>query len=192
MNDVKPVATREDAVSPVLAASAPMRDRATATSAKTRVKATPVDSPVGMEIGSAFHAAFEKVGWIDEEVPALSQDEIGSRVLELVTDPSLREHFERRGRSVILHREQPIEAVLDGRWFSGVIDRLHVHDDGKRVEVIDFKTDAVDSMEILVDRYSGQMEVYRRVMSQLYPGARVECLLLSTKLRRTIRVESAT
>ena len=79
-----------------------------------------------------------------------------------------------------------------GRWFSGVIDRLHVHDDGKRVEVIDFKTDAVDSMEILVDRYSGQMEVYRRVMSQLYPGARVECLLLSTKLRRTIRVESAT
>jgi ATP-dependent exoDNAse (exonuclease V) beta subunit len=116
-------------------------------------------------------------------------DEIGSRVLELVTDPHLREHFERRGRLVTLHREQPIEAVLEGRWFSGVIDRLHVHEGGKRVEVIDFKTDAVDSMEALVDRYAGQMEIYRRVMSQVYPGAQVECRLLSTRLRKGIRVE---
>ena len=189
MRDVKPAAKREEASSPVLAASQPMPDRSTATSAKQRGKSIPVDSPVGMEIGSAFHAAFETVGWIDEVSPSLPKDEIGSRVLELVSDPNLREHFERRGRSVTLHREQPIEAVLEGRWFSGVIDRLHVHEGGKRVEVIDFKTDAVESMEALVDRYAGQMEIYRRVMSQVYPGAQVECRLLSTRLRKGIRVE---
>ncbi|MFM7816366.1 MAG: PD-(D/E)XK nuclease family protein, partial [Verrucomicrobiota bacterium] len=121
--------------------------------------------------------------------PVLPKDDIGSRVLDLVTDPGLREHFERRGRAVVLHREQPVEAILDGQWFSGVIDRLHVHEDGKRVEVLDFKMDAVESMESLVERYSGQMEVYRRVMSEVYPGAQVECRLLSTRLRKVIRVE---
>lgn len=188
MRAVAPVSPRQAPPAQALPPARPLEDRVTATSAKRRSGSPPVDSPTGMEIGSAFHAAFERVGWIDEAMPVLPKDDIGSRVLDLVTDPGLRDHFERRGRPVALHREQPVEAILDGRWFSGVIDRLHVHEDGKRVEVLDFKTDAVESMESLVERYSGQMEVYRRVMSEVYPGAQVECLLLSTRLRQVVRV----
>lgn len=189
MRGVGPVEAHQTPDSPKLAPSRPLQDRLTTTSTKRGTRSTPVDSPVGMEIGSAFHTAFETVGWIDEEMPVLPKDDIRSRVMDLVMDPDLRVHFERRGRPVLLHREQPVEAVLDGQWFSGVIDRLHVYEGGKRVEVIDFKTDAVDSMETLVDRYSGQMDVYRRVISEMFPGARVECLLLSTRLRKAISVE---
>ena len=50
------------------------------------------------------------------------------------------------GRPVELFREQPVDAILDGKWLSGVMDRLHLHRDTAgvvtRVEVIDFKTDA--------------------------------------------------
>jgi hypothetical protein len=40
----------------------------------------------------------------------------------------------------------------------------------------------VDSAEVLVERYSGQMKAYRQVMTQLYPEMEVRCRMLSTKL----------
>ena len=55
-----------------------------------------------------------------------------------------------------LFREQPIDAMQDGKWLSGIIDRLHLHRDPAgevtRVEVIDFKTDAVDDLQQLLAR----------------------------------------
>lgn len=81
-----------------------------------------------------------------------------------------------------------MEAILDGKWLSGVIDRLHVLDDGKSVEIIDFETDAVKSDEELVGRYTGQMESYRKVMTKVYAGAEVKCLLVSTKLSRVVEL----
>jgi ATP-dependent exoDNAse (exonuclease V) beta subunit len=83
-----------------------------------------------------------------------------------------------------------VEAILGGKWLSGIVDRLHVIRDGAgavtEVEVIDFKTDAVESAEQLVERYAGQMEAYREVMSKAFGGVPVRCLLLSTKLRRIV------
>lgn len=105
---------------------------------------------------------------------------------------NLRSLFERAGRSVDLFREQPVDAILDGKWLSGVMDRLHLHRDTAgvvtRVEVIDFKTDALDDIGGLVERYSGQMNAYREVMERAYPGAEVECILLSTRCREWVVV----
>jgi ATP-dependent exoDNAse (exonuclease V) beta subunit len=82
--------------------------------------------------------------------------------------------------------------VLDGEWISGIIDRLHLHRDESgrvtRVEVIDFKTDAVNDICILSERYSGQMNAYRRVIEKAYPNAKVECILLSTRCRGWVAV----
>jgi ATP-dependent exoDNAse (exonuclease V) beta subunit len=108
-------------------------------------------------------------------------------VAELLEIPALRALFERSGRPVELFREQPVDAIVDGKWLSGVMDRLHLHRDAAgtvtRVEVIDFKTDALDELEKLVDRYSAQMNAYRDVMARAYPNARIECVLLSTRCR---------
>ena len=52
-----------------------------------------------------------------------------------------------------------------------------------RVEVIDFKTDAVGSLDELVKRHSGQMQAYWEVMERAFPGVKVDCILLSTYLK---------
>jgi ATP-dependent helicase/nuclease subunit A len=146
-------------------------------------------SSTGMRFGRAVHEAFERIGWIDEEPPDTGGfPQIG----ELLKTTGVSEYFERRGRKVELFREQPVEAILDGRWLSGVIDRLHLHRDPEgrvsRVEVLDFKTDAVERSEELLERYSGQMEAYRKAMELAFPGAEVLCLLVAVGTAKVIEV----
>jgi ATP-dependent exoDNAse (exonuclease V) beta subunit len=176
---------------PCLAAAVPQRERTTPSGAKKESSGI-VPSPTGMVFGSAVHAAFEAVGWIDEAVPALPRSEAGALVVELLGVPEIRAGLERGGRTVDLFREQPVEAIVGGKWLSGIVDRLHVVRDAAgavaEVEVIDFKTDAVESAEQLVERYAGQMEAYRQVMARAFGGVPVKCLLLSTRLRRWIAV----
>jgi ATP-dependent helicase/nuclease subunit A len=173
------------------------RERTTpsALGVEVHVAARAGHSPGGMRIGTEVHAAFESVGWIDEERPALPVGEAGVRVAGLLEVAGLRGLFERRGRSIDLLREQPVEAIIGGRWLSGVVDRLHLHRDPAGnvavAEVIDFKTDAVVSAAELVARHAGQMGAYRTVLEMLFPGAAVRCLLVSTKLEQLIEVPSA-
>jgi ATP-dependent exoDNAse (exonuclease V) beta subunit len=93
---------------------------------------------------------------------------------------------------VELFREQAVDAVLDGKWLTGIMDRLHLHRNTSgtvtQVEVIDFKTDALDHIGDLVERYSGQMNAYREVMAKAYPDAQIDCILLSTRFRDWVAV----
>lgn len=188
------VGTRETVVrspSQTLGAAVPRRERTTPSGAKKESSGI-VPSPTGMAFGSAVHAAFEAVGWLDEDAPSLPADEAGRLVGELLGIPEIRAGLERGGRAVDLFREQPVEAILGGKWLSGIVDRLHVIRDAAgavaEVEVIDFKTDAVENAEQLVERYGGQMEAYREVMARAYGGVPVRCRLLSTRLRRWVEV----
>lgn len=142
----------------------------------------------GRQFGTAVHEVFERVGWLDEEAPELPGDEAGRCVAELLALPEIRRAFERAGREAELFREQPVEAIVDGRWLSGVIDRLHVIDGGSVVELIDFKTDGVEQAAELLERHAGQMAAYRGVLQQVHPGAEIRCLLLSTRLKSLIEV----
>lgn len=162
------------------------RSRRTPSGEKGKQAAAPTSSPQGRRFGTAIHAAFEKVGWIDEQdVPDFSV-ELRKTMEQALSVPEIRSLLSKSGREIDLHREQRIEAVLDGQWLSGVIDRLHVHRnaDGSvwKVEIIDFKTDRVDSAVELNARYAGQMEAYRRAMQAIHPQAEVKCLLVSTAL----------
>ena len=182
---------REAPPSPGLAASVLPRPRTTPSGAK-RKTAGMVASPGGMAFGSEVHAGFEKVGWIEDEPHPVIPGEAGKLIAGLLEIPEIREVFLRGGRCIDLFREQPVESISDGGWLSGVIDRLHVIRDSegrvREVEVIDFKTDAVESPEALIDRYAGQMEAYRKVMAVAFGGVPVKCLLLSTKLRKRVEV----
>jgi ATP-dependent helicase/nuclease subunit A len=141
----------------------------------------------GRRFGTAVHAVFEKVGWIDEEEPVFSDNAAESCVKEALQATDVRELFTRGGREVSLHREQQIEAVIDGTWMSGVIDRLHLHRNPKgevaRVEILDFKTDRVETAGELREKYAGQMGAYRKAMALIYPKAEISCLLVSTALK---------
>ena len=172
---------------PSLIAGVARRERTTPSAAKKQTRAAVAHSASGMIYGSEVHAAFEQVGWVDETSPALPAGEGGKVVAELLEIPAMRKLFERNGRPVELLREQPIDAIVDGKWLSGVMVRLHLHRDASgavtRVEVIDFKTDGLDEIGELVPRYSAQMDAYRNVMARAYPDSQVECVLVSTSCR---------
>ena len=109
---------------------------------------------------------------------------------EVISVPEIRNLLSRNDKAIALFREQRIEAVLNGDWLSGVIDRLHIHRnaDGSatKVEIIDFKTDRVNSAEELKTRYADQMEAYRLAVEAIHPQAEVKCILISTALNQQI------
>ena len=82
--------------------------------------------------------------------------------------------------------------MIDGKWLSGVVDRLHVHRDAAgtvtRVEVVDFKTDVVASPQVLLARHADQMRAYQAALALAFPGAAVSCHLVSTQLRLAVAV----
>ena len=180
---------KEAAVPTPLGEAVSMRPRFTPSGEKGEEALNPSASPSGRSFGSQVHEAFESMGWIDEDPPQLPRGGAGELVSDLLQDPEIRRRFTRSGSEVVLYREQPIEWISEGKWMSGVIDRLHVHEGGRRVEIIDFKTDSVVEAVELIDRYAGQMRAYRRALSKVFPQAEIECLLLSTRLKEWIPVD---
>lgn len=166
------------------------RPRSTPSSSKAKPASTPIVSDGGRRFGNAVHAAFENIGWIDEDKPPLPSDSIGTTLSKILAVPEVSTLFSKNGRNITLLREQRIEAVLDGKWMSGIIDRLHIHRDtaGKatKVEIIDFKTDRVEKPADLLERYTTQMDTYRKVMAAIHPGAEIACVLVSTALGEAI------
>ncbi|MBD3392650.1 MAG: AAA family ATPase [Chitinivibrionales bacterium] len=82
--------------------------------------------------------------------------------------------------------ERPFDVVLDGRWVSGVFDRVTIRRDltGKAVEaaVLDYKTDRAETdadIETIVDTYRPQLDLYQRVLEVL-------CGLPRNKIRKQI------
>lgn len=139
-----------------------------------------------MRFGSEFHALMEAVGWIDETPPVFPDSEAGRAAAALLASSAVTCWFRRDGRNIRLFREQPILAQRGGDYLSGVIDRLHVHESASgqvtRVEVLDYKTDAVESLDELAARYSAQMAAYRSALELVFPGAEITCVLLSSRL----------
>jgi ATP-dependent helicase/nuclease subunit A len=162
----------------------PRRGRMTPSGAKAKGTA-PAHSPTGMRFGSEVHELLEQVAWADETTLPQPATDAGKAVVRLLENPALREVFHLQGRRIDLLREQAADAILDGLLMSGVIDRLHLHRNAsgevERVEIIDYKTDAVKSPEELAGRYAGQMEAYRTAVQIMYPAAKIECLLLSVR-----------
>lgn len=156
-------------------------ERTTATMRKSTTSAA------GQHFGSLVHQALERIEWIDEAAPVFPADDVGKFIRSVLTVPAVISIFERKGRFIELFREQPIQAMADGKIFGGVIDRLHLYTDQAgeivSIEIIDFKTDTISTMAALASRHAPQMEAYRQVLAQLYPRASIKCMLLSTHHR---------
>ena len=174
--------SQDDSLTP--GAAIPRRGRLIPSSAKHPAHA-PAHSRGGMIFGSEVHALLERVAWVDESPPALPTSAAGKAVADLLRNPALHELFERRGRSIELFREQSAAAILEGKLLTGVIDRLHIHRNPEgavtRVEIIDFKTDAVKDPAELIARHAGQMNAYRTALQMIYPKAEVSCALLAVR-----------
>lgn len=165
---------------------APVRRRTTVTPSQSKNKThAPTHSPSGMKFGSEVHALMEQIAWIDEVTPSLSKSDAADAVAKLISAPAISSLLQRNGKSIELFREQSADAIVDGQLMTGIIDRLHIHRDSAgtvtRVEIIDYKTDAVASSYDLVDRYSGQMQAYQSTLQIIHTNAEVVPILISVK-----------
>jgi ATP-dependent exoDNAse (exonuclease V) beta subunit len=169
---------------PMPGAAVPRRGRKSASEAKAKA-GPPVLSPSGTRFGGEVHGLLERISWVDEEKQELPATDAGRAVARLLENPGLRDVFHQGGRAVGLLREQPVDAIIDGALVSGVIDRLHLHRNAagvvEKVEIIDFKTDAVETPGELAARHAAQMRAYRDAMRLMFPSAGIECLLLSVR-----------
>lgn len=137
----------------------------------------------GMALGSAVHALFERVGWIEQA----DMDQIVSTWrLEYLADVSLKRKAEAIFRKAIGHdtirllltcpgantelwRERNFEIVTDGQWISGKFDRVVIRRDESgalvSASIIDFKTDRIGpdfrDREV-IEQYRSQMERYKK------------------------------
>ncbi|MBC8128396.1 MAG: UvrD-helicase domain-containing protein [Gloeobacteraceae cyanobacterium ES-bin-144] len=171
--------------------SAPQRIRQSPNVSKPKTSSSP-SSPNGMKFGTEVHLLLEQITWTDESTVVLSECDAKKSVSLLLDNANLRSVFERRGRNIELFREQATDAIIEERLLTGVIDRLHVHRDERnlatKVEIIDFKTDAVSNASELIELYSAQMNAYRASIERIFPTAEVICLVLSVKLGELVTI----
>ncbi len=146
------------------------------------------------ELGTRIHALFEQIEWLAPgAIPAFPG--AGDPDLHLVAAalavPAVHRLFERPADGPAeLYREQAFEALLDGQWLSGKIDRLHLVQDaaGRPVQarIVDFKTDQVPDPE----RHRFQMEDYRRAVASLFtlPPGQIACTLVFVRTGQAIEL----
>jgi ATP-dependent helicase/nuclease subunit A len=139
----------------------------------------------GTKFGTEVHALLERIAWVDEAPPQLPRNDAGMAVAQLIRNPNLRHVFERQGRRIEIFTEQATDAVIGNELLTGTIDRLHLHRDDAgivtTIEIIDYKTDAVTKPDDLIERYSGQMNAYRKALAAMHPGVEITCSLISVR-----------
>ena len=145
------------------------------------------------EFGTRIHALFEQIEWLAPGVnpvfsAALPDD--AQCIAQFLQNPDYHRLFEKPEGTIELMREQAFEAILDDRWLSGKIDRLHLERNrgGKfiRACIYDFKTDQTPAPE----RHRSQLEDYRQAVALLFnlPLTEVACHLLYVRAGVTIEI----
>lgn len=140
----------------------------------------------GAKIGEEVHEMFEEIAWLEPgEIPRMELSAAGKLVEDALKVPEVHRLFEKK-EGVQVYREQAVEIILNGKWVTGVVDRLLVSEE--RVTVVDFKTDSVRNAEELRTRYAGQMNSYAEAMGVLF-GREVDCVMVSTKLKEVVSMK---
>ncbi len=155
------------------------------------------------EFGTAVHRLLAEVEWSTGKEPAErartwrergEQEAAVTEVLACLNSPALRAVWARGSRGEVW-RERAFEIVMDGRWVTGVFDRVTLERgmDGHptHVWVYDFKTDAVPSTDRMLQaarRHEEQMALYRRVAGCLtgLPEGKVSAVVVFTALRMPV------
>lgn len=155
-----------------------------------------------VERGLLLHALFERLPpvatgkrreagsrWLAAQAPTLSEAGRAAmidEVLGVLDDPA---HAALFGPGSLA--EVPLSAVVDGMVVAGIVDRLLVAADA--VTVIDYKTGrhVPEIAETVQPAYLRQMAAYRDALAAIFPGKRIEAVLLYTAAPRLIRLDDA-
>ncbi|NTF70185.1 double-strand break repair helicase AddA [Rhizobium rhizogenes] len=112
--------------------------------------------------------------------PQAERDALIGSVMALLSHPELQGVFSAHAQAEVSIMGT---LTLDDQAYavSGRIDRLTVLDD--RVVILDYKTNRVPprSAEQIPFAHRAQLAIYREILSPLYPGKRIDCVLVYTE-----------
>jgi ATP-dependent helicase/nuclease subunit A len=158
-----------------------------------RTGATTVQSG-GQEFGTAVHKVFEQIEWWTPSQTLGGDKGAIALVRKCLATPEIRALFTCENERDEALRELPVEFMEQDSWWSGIIDRLILRrnaDGGLRQAIlIDYKSDRVDAVAALLDRYAEQLAVYRRATAAALKlgEEEVAVILLSTHLEAVVKL----
>ena len=148
-----------------------------------------LDTHSKTDTGTAMHACFELIEWLDEGLPtaeAIDQaivracprrdlawrDACRADFLTILGSDQIQGLLSHPGGSLQVFREQPLIRTTSRGVESVIIDRLILaYDDAGRVvgaEVVDFKTDHGIDQDLLLQRHTNQLRRYVEVVGGVF------------------------
>ena len=124
--------------------------------------------------------------FLTKEAYGLQESEIERicvEVMNLLENPKFSVLFGSESKA-----EVPIMGVVDGRIISAQVDRLAVFED--RVVIVDFKTNrpAAETAADVPPVYVRQLQAYRKLLAEVYPGRKIETCILWTDTARLMEI----
>lgn len=118
------------------------------------------------EISSQYHLEFDK--YLMNDLLKLDKNE-----------------FFQSLRSTQIYHEYPFIVQHEQSVLQGYIDYLSI---GEKIVLIDFKSDYVETEDILIERYHSQIESYKIALTLLFPNKEIETYLYSFHLSKMIEI----
>ncbi|MCR5000984.1 MAG: helicase-exonuclease AddAB subunit AddA [Lachnospiraceae bacterium] len=89
----------------------------------------------------------------------------------------------------LLYREQPFMFSHDGIIIQGIIDAFFLEDD--KIVIVDYKTDRVNDINDLADRYHVQLEYYALALKSMLDKEIGELVIYSTRYKDIVSIPTA-
>ena len=167
-------------------------------------------SSTAADLGTEVHELFCQMDFYDGSTPEeylqkvfgmdVLKTEAGKLLAKAWTYSAIRDALKHPGTpSASLRKERsfllPDRAA--GNYISGIFDRLVAEYDENGIctgaTVIDYKSDKTDEEKVFLERYTQQLNIYRKAASSLLniPQEKVECKLLALRCGKVITVPVA-
>ncbi len=127
-------------------------------------------SPEAANLGTEIHEVLSRIEW-NPSTASLTSCSLEARSLleKFLITPEAANLFTKPAGEWEVWREKAFDLMNDGRWISGVFDRVHIRRESGRAEevlIFDYKTNRSTPVAIATE-YAGQMEQYRLAASRL-------------------------
>ena len=167
-------------------------------------------SGTAADLGTKVHELFCRIDFYDGSIPEeflqktfgmdVLQTEEGKLLSKAWANSAIRDALKHPGTPSASLRKERSFLLPDkeaGNYISGIFDRLvaEYDENGSCISatVIDYKSDREEEEKVFLERYSRQLNIYRKAASNLLklPPEKVECKLLALRCGKVITVPMA-
>jgi ATP-dependent exoDNAse (exonuclease V) beta subunit len=130
------------------------------------LRGTPLSRPAA-DFGAAIHKAFSAIEWIGNSSASDvsgGDETVRNALAHCMGNPDIAKWFRREHSGDIAWRERAFDVLLDGKWVSGIFDRVVIRPTG--AVLLEFKTDNAPPARVL-ERHRPQLDLYRAALAQL-------------------------